>query len=217
MPAETIQALAHSLIEYATNNKKNFRLPPALKTYDNILEVLEFFFKYYSNDKDITLKNANRYISFSKVSISKIHIWLQSISHGIRIYLLSSSPGNDEEIISTVYHFFNKNIPECPLILRSATDKYKFITISKWNDSEFIHCCQKEIECLRNNKELPVYLPKSLKKDMSHDATMSALQELLNASEVLDTEGNYILSEKILINTENLASKLRQQNEHNKL
>jgi len=216
MQRKHIESIAYLLIDNATGVNKIIRLAPALKTHTNMCEVLNFFFDYYSDGMQATLKNAQKYITFSKVSISKIHIWLQSINYGIRISLLSEQHKEDKDKISSIYKFFKNVIPKAPLVLR-ATSKYKFITISKWNDTEFIYCCQKELECINNDRPLPTFISKSFKNDISHDTAISSLQELLNAAEELDAEGNYILSEKILINTENLASKLGQNNEHNKL
>lgn len=203
------ELLASSLINDAAKHKELFRLPPSLRNVNNLSEVLSFFIQYYSGKEDITLKNVNQ-ISFSEISISKIHLWMQIIAMSIRIHFLIKYDNDATVAIDKALNFFQKNIPECPLVIRSVAKKYKYISIDNWSDDQFKYCCMKETASIKQNNSLPIYVPENFYNVPYKEEILLLLEDFVKISESLDSEGKYELSEKLLIGTEKMSDKLKE-------
>lgn len=198
-----------SLIINSSETNKRFRISPALKVEANMKKFLNFFFDYYGDKKNITLKNANQYINFSNISNSKMHLWLHSVAYGLRIAMIEESVESTDELTAeNIIQFYNKYLPECPIILKSALDKYKFIVINKWDNSQLEYCILKEKKHFAEFNEFPSFVSEQFEKYSVKNEILGNLKELIQVSETLDDAGHFDLSEKILKNTENLANKI---------
>lgn len=195
---------ADKILKCFNNNKKLFRLPPPLKEKANLVEFLSFYFKYYSDNSMLSLKNASRQITFAKISISKTHLWLQSVAYALRVSLLIE--GNSIQYIS---NFFRVHAEKGPLVLKSALQKYKYWSIPKWSDNDFNYCCVKELESVQNKNMLPGFVSNKLTEYLDKQSMFDNLKELLFIADQLESEGNYALSEKILNSAETLTGTLR--------
>ena len=199
--------LSQLIINYADSEKK-FRISPVLKIEYNLKKFLRFFFDYYGPEKKITLKNAGKYLSFVSAPGSKIHLWLQSISYGLRVSMIAESELSAVETANIIVEFYKTNIPNSPIILRSALDKYKFIVINNWTSAQLEYCVIKEYEHFKDTGEFPSFVSDQFEKYSVKNEILTNLKELIKVSETLDDKGDFDLSEKILKNTENLANKI---------
>jgi hypothetical protein len=186
------------------NYKQYFKIPPILKNEANLTQFVKFFFIYYSGKKQVTLKNAPQYITFTKISISKTHVWMQIIGYAVRLIFVRNF-GNVEK----VHAFFEKYLPDCPLMVKSAASKYKYITLNHWSKDHFLQVCQNDLQYLNNPKSSYGYLPKNLAKEQLQEKIIISLEDLIQVSEKLDAKGSFDLSEKILNSAENIAANLR--------
>lgn len=204
MHEELIQKLNVLLLDNAVYNKRYVKLPPILLKNDNLLQVVTFLFHYYQKRK-ITLKNHKQFITFDGVTISKVHNWLSTLLYNLRISLLLMDAKNDDQKIEKAYNLFSKKLPRAPLIIKSALKKYQYIPINNWTKEQFEYCCRKELHDL-NNEDIPGgFILDSLYKE---NEITESLKNFINISEILEGEGNYDLSEKILTSTEQLCSNL---------
>jgi len=202
-----LEDISELIIKYSDYEKK-FRISPVLKVESNLKKFLKFFFDYYSTNKTITLKNAYQYFDFVSVTNSKVHLWLQAISYGLRVSMIADSKLSAEKEAKHILEFYKTHLPNCPIVLKSALDKYKFIVVNDWSDSQLTYCILKEFEYYKETGEFPSFVSEQFEKYSVKNEILSNLKELIKVSEVLDDKGDFDLSETILKNTESLANRI---------
>jgi len=203
------------IIECAIKDK-HFRLPPSLKVEGNLKKFLKFFFEYYGDKKNITLKNADNYCDFTSITSSKMHLWVQTIAYGLRIAMIEHLKLSNDSLLDYILSFYKTYMPNCPIVLKSALDKYKFIVINNWTDAQLKYCTEKETQYFKENKEFPSFVSEQFEEYSVKNEILDNLKQLIQVSETLDDEGHFDLSEKILKSTENLANKIGINNGNKK-
>jgi hypothetical protein len=164
--AQDLDALAELILKY--NSQKLFRLPPSLKNVKNLKKLLTFTFAYYKDGSQVSLKNAAKYIDFCTVSASKTHLWLQQACYAIRISFIKFVVKGDVEI-DDVAAFFFKELPNAPLVVKSALNKYKFIHLSKYKVPDFMYCCLHDFNYIDKYNKPAEYVDDDFKKINDQD------------------------------------------------